>query len=135
MDTDAETREPDVPRIKRYLPEIVKLAIERIPFEPRKYRFIKSAYADFTEALAFVLETTGDLPIDRATSAALYVGDQEITYLEKLGENQYRFLVFGERERLLEEGAPIFHGWPDTPEEKRKTEYYYKAPPPIDKAR
>lgn len=133
MITDAELR-PERPDRKWRLPEILRLTIERIPYEPKKYRFAKSAYAEFAEAIAFVLETTGDLPVDRATSASLYVGDQEITHLEKLDKNLYRFLVFGERARLLEEGAPIFLGWPGAPEERRKTEYYYATPPPMGRA-
>jgi hypothetical protein len=137
MITDAELR-PDKPDHKWSLPEILKLTIERTPYEPKRYRFAKSAYAEFTEAVAFILELSDDLPVDRATSAALYVGDQQITDLEKLGKRSYRFLVFGKRERLLEKGAPIRLDWPDAPEErreKRETKYYYESPPLLGKIR
>lgn len=129
MITDAELM-PENPDRKWHLPDILKLTIERIPFEPKKYRFAKSAYAEFTEAIAFVLELSDDLPVDRATSAALYVGDQQITHLEKLDKMHYRFLVFGKRELLLKKGAPIHLGWPDAPARVR---YRYKSPPALSK--
>ena len=134
MITDAELK-PERPDRNWRLPEILKLTIERIPYEPKKYRFAKSAYAEFTEAIAFLLELSGDLPVDRATSVALYIGGEQITDLEKLDKRQYRFLVFGKRERLLEEGAPIHLDWADAPAEKRETKYYYTVPPPLSKAR
>ena len=129
MITDAELM-PEKPDRKWRLPDILKLTIERIPYKPKKYRFAKSAYAEFTEAIAFVLELSDDLPVDRATSAALYIGDQQITHLEKLDKMRYRFLVFGKRERLLEEGAPIHLDWPDAPV---KVRYRYKSPPQLGK--
>jgi hypothetical protein len=135
MITDAELR-PEKPNRRWRLPEILKLTIERIPYEPKKYRFAKSAYSKFTEAVAFIVVLSDDLPVDRATAAALYVGDQQITHLEKLDEKHYRFVVFGQRERLLEEGAPIYLDWPDTPRQtraKRDTEFRYNAPPPLGK--
>ena len=111
--TDSSTASGPGRRTPRpYLPRIVRLVIERVPFEPPSYKFVQSAYADLKEALAFTIQVTGELPLERDATPVLYVGTVELSHAESLGEHRYRYLAFPAEEEAMREGAPITLGWP-----------------------
>jgi hypothetical protein len=124
MTTDATNREPNVPHPQWKLPDILDIKITRIPYQAPKPRYFETYLAKYTEAIEFLVKTTGPLPI-RALSPVLYVGDVPINEYEVVGENIFRFLAF-EPDQLVE-GAPISLGWPGQPPEKRiKTRIRYE---------
>jgi hypothetical protein len=130
MSIDTEAREPRGPRIpRRFLPDIIGLTIERVPFEPPQHRFVESVYADYREALAFTIEIEGEFRLEQAVTPVLYVGDVEISHVERFGRGRYRFLAFEDEERQMRSGAPIALGWPGQPREKRETPYRFQLPP------
>jgi hypothetical protein len=124
MTTDMSGKEERGVPLWWSLPEIVDIKIMRISYQGPKRRFFVSYLAKYTEAIEFLVKTTGPLPI-RALSPVLYVGDVPINEYEVVGENIFRFLAF-EPDQLVE-GAPISLGWPGQPPEKRiKTRIRYE---------
>jgi hypothetical protein len=126
MTTDMSGKEERGVPLWWSLPEIVDIKIMRISYQGPKRRFFVSYLAKYTEAIEFLVKTTGPFPI-RALSPVLYVGDVAVTENESVEELLYRFLAF-EFDRL-EEGALISLGWTDTPPYQRlKTVFRYKLP-------
>lgn len=111
--TDSSTApDPQSPVRRPYLPAIVSLRVERIPWEPPRYEFVESVLADVKEALAFDVELKEELPLDRGATPVLYVGSVELSAVEAMGEMRYRFLAFPAEEEAMRRGAPISLGWP-----------------------
>jgi hypothetical protein len=107
------------------LPRIRELRIRRIPFEPPKLEHFKSSLARHKEAVEFIVETEGEVPV-RAYGPALFVGDVEVNQSERMGKTTWRLLAF-EPERL-KSGAPISWGWmKDPPAARQATTYSYQA--------
>ncbi len=94
------------------LPEIISLTLERVRVEPRSYKFVRSVQEDAAEALAFIVELTGELRLDVDATPVLYVGDVELSQGESLGKARYRFLAFAAEQDAMRAGAPISLGWP-----------------------
>lgn len=106
------------------LPPIRELRIRRIPFAPPKLAHFQSALARYKEAVEFIVETDGEVPV-RAYGPALFVGDVEVNQSEHVGKTTWRLLAF-EPERL-ERGAPISWGWMKDPEpDRQRTKYLYE---------
>lgn len=108
----------------RRLPNILKMRIRRIPYEPPKRRYIRSPYDQYREAVEFVVLTDEPFQI-RALSPILIVGDVRVEDVEAGGEqNIFRFLAF--QIDSLKDGAPIYIGWSgDTAEDLRPTGFVY----------
>ena len=113
-------RRPDVP-------EIVSLTIERVPFQRPSYEFVRTAYPDTRQALAFNIEVKSEFRLDRDATPVLYVGDVELTHSESLGERRYRFLAFPSDENAMHLEAPISLGWPGH-KPHQQTRFRYKPP-------
>jgi hypothetical protein len=94
------------------LPAILSLAVQRVPFEPPSFRFIRSVLADVTEVLAFDVELAGVLPLDTDATPVLYIGTVELSYVEHVGKVSYRYVALPEQEELMRAGAPVSLGWP-----------------------
>jgi len=126
---DSEGASPRGPTLRERLPSILGLSIKRVPFEPPKLEFVKSAHEGVKEVLAFELELDGPLPVHMDATPLLYVGSQTISHAEYGKGRRVRFLAFpGEWERL-EAGAPVALGWPGLgPEKRRKIEFRYDPP-------
>jgi hypothetical protein len=107
------------------LPHIRKLWIRRIPFEPPKLEHFTSSLSRYKEAIEFIVETDGAVPV-RAYGPALFVGDVEVNQSERVDKTTWRLLAF-EPERL-KSGAPISWGWMKDPETARqRTEFRYEV--------
>lgn len=131
MGIDAAQSDRRGPRPDWKLPAILDIRIARVPFKAREYRHFKSVYAEYDEAVEFLVRTDGPFPI-RALSPVLYVGDEAIVEGEPVEKGTYRFLAF-ELDRL-EPGAPITLGWPGQPPEVRKeTDFRYELGKPSSK--
>jgi hypothetical protein len=109
------------------LPEIVSLTIERVPFRRPSYKFVRTAYPDTKQALAFNIEVKSAFRLDTDATPVLYVGDVELTHSESLGERRYRFLAFPADENAMHLEAPISLGWPGH-RPHRQTRFRYKPP-------
>ena len=107
------------------LPHIVNMEIR--PFVPdvRSYRYIKSVYSEAKEGVEFLIEFEGTFQRSRALSPMLTVGDQPVGEYELLDENHVRFFTY-EPEKL-EQGAPIFIGWPRMGEYLEETGFVYET--------
>jgi hypothetical protein len=126
--TDSSAPQGRGPRVRRpELPEIVSLTIERVPFKRPSYKFVRTAYPDTKEALAFNIEVKGDLRLDMDATPVLYVGEVELTHSESLGERRYRFLAFPADEEAMRPEAPIALGWPGH-KPFQQTRFRYTAP-------
>lgn len=113
-------RRPDIP-------DIVSLTIARVPFTRPSYEFVRTAYPDAAEALAFTIEVKSEFRLDRNATPVLYVGDVELTHSESLGEHRYRFLAFPADERAMRPEAPISLGWPGH-RPHQQTRFRYEPP-------
>lgn len=128
MTTDSSQPLPGAPRPEWTLPEITRIQIRRVPFQARKPRNFESALANVNEAVEFLVQTSGPIPI-RALGPALFVGDVQVTESQQVGENEYRFLAYNIDQ--LKPGAPIRFGWINDPEsERRETPYQYQEDRP-----
>jgi hypothetical protein len=124
MSTDGGSLIPPRPPVSLDLPRIRDLRIRRIPFEPPKLEYFESSLARYREAVEFLVETEGPLPV-RAYGPALFVGDVEVNQSERVGDASWRLLEF-EPERL-KPGAPISWGWMKDPEGARQpTRFRYE---------
>jgi hypothetical protein len=124
MSIDSSQPMPEGPRPEWNLPEILNIEIRRIPFEPPTLRNFESSLADYSEAVEFLVRTSGPIPA-RALGPALFVGDVQVIESEQVEANQYRFVAF-DLDRL-EPGAPISLGWINAPEhQRRETEFRYE---------
>jgi hypothetical protein len=105
------------------LPNILRLQIRGIRYEPPKLRNFKSRQEADREAVEFVAELDGPIPA-RAYGPALYVGDVEVRDGELVDDRTYRLVSFdGE---TLERDAPIAWGWmKDPPDRRRATKFRY----------
>jgi hypothetical protein len=124
MSTDAGS--PIAPRrpFSLGLPHIRRLQIRRISFEPPKLENFKSSLSRYTEAIEFIAETDGEVPV-RAYGPALFVGDVEISHSERVDKTTWRWLAFEPED--LKAGAPISWGWMKDPEMNRqRTTFRYK---------
>ncbi len=112
MFSDAQGKEPQRPQVPdKTLPKIVDVQIRYVDYQPPKRQFIQSAYADRHRAIEFVVAYEGDYPRTYAMAPILYVGDTAVGESEELGDDRIRFLAFDEDR--LQEGAPIYLGWPN----------------------
>jgi hypothetical protein len=111
---------PSPPR----LPRLRALRIRRIPFEPPTLDHFESSLARYREAIEFIVETDGPVPV-RAYGPALFVDDVEISHSEPLDETTWRLLAF--EPEALRNGAPISWGWMKDPASARQqTDYRYE---------
>ncbi|HET9496100.1 MAG TPA: hypothetical protein VFR15_17880 [Chloroflexia bacterium] len=126
MDTDAEGRMPDPPRVELWaLPKIVEIRAVRVRYrQPRQHMF-RGQVVDAPEGVEFLVRTDGEIPV-RALAAALYVGDVELAESEQVEENLYRFTAFPEEADRLQPGAPIGLGWVGYPERRARTRYRFR---------
>jgi hypothetical protein len=125
MSTDSQSQETLRPIPDGWqLPRITGIEIRRTRYEPAKYRFIQSAYSAYREAVELLVSYEGEFPVSRALSPILYVGEVPVGESKLLEGNQARFLAF--QPEQLEEGAPIFVGWPGQPELRKETGFRYQ---------
>jgi hypothetical protein len=103
------------------LPHIRTLRIRRVRVEPPKLAHFDSSLSDRPEAIEFLAEVDGDVPI-RAYGPALFVGDVEVNQSERVDRTTWRFLAL-EPERLKPD-APISWGWMKDPESARQRTQY-----------
>src|SRR5262245_3560848 len=107
------------------LPRIRELRMRRIPFESPKLEHFESSLARYREAVEFIVETNGPVPV-RAYGPALFVGDVEVNQSERVGETTWRFLAL--EPGRLENGAAISWGWMKEPAALRQvTPYRYEV--------
>ncbi len=124
MSIDSSQPMAEGPRPEWDLPEIRKIEIRRIPFEPLRLRNFDSSLANYKEVVEFLVRTSGPIPA-RALGPALFVGNVPVIESAQVEDDQYRFLAF-DLDRL-EPGAPIRWGWINAPEEERReTEFRYE---------
>src|SRR5258705_13811543 len=125
MSTDSQSPEPQSPDPDRWqLPKIIDIKIRRVRYEPAKYKFVKSAYSEYHQAIELVVTYEGEFQTSRALSPILLVGEVPVGESEPLEGNRIRFLAFHPEQ--LEKDAPIFVGWPGMPELQEKTDFRYE---------
>ena len=117
MAIDSDKPTAGGPRPDWNLPDVLSIAIRRVPFTPRQYKYFRSALSDYKEAIEFLVRLRGPVPI-RALGPALFVGDVPVTESEAIQDNQYRFLAFNIQQ--LKSNAVISWGWINTPKSERK---------------
>lgn len=106
------------------LPKLRNLRIKRVPYRPRKLEHFVSRQAPEGEAIEFIVEVDGPVPV-RAFGPALFVGDVEVHDSERLDDSTWR-LVALEPSRLKRD-APITWGWmKDPPQARQRTEFRYR---------
>jgi hypothetical protein len=116
------------PQENRNLPDVVDIAIRRVPFTARRYKHFRSALARHKEAVEFMVRLSGPVPI-RALGPALFVGDVSVSEAEAVEDKLYRFLAFDIAR--LKAGAPITFGWNNASESQRKdTGFRFDLPKP-----
>ena len=124
MSFDAEAKEPLVqPADVWRLPRITDIQIRRTDYQPPKRRFIESVFAQYREAIEFLIQFEGEYLLNRALSPILYVGNTPVGESEIVEDNRIRFLAF--EPQRLEEGSPISIDWPGSSQEAVKTEFTY----------
>ena len=124
MTTDAGQPISPAPGPEWQLPDVLDIRMRRIRYQPRRPRNFESALSGYKEAVEFIVQTSGPIPV-RALGPALFVGDVRVVENEPAGEDRYRFLAF-DLDRL-EPGASIAWGWLDAPESERKrTKFRYR---------
>jgi hypothetical protein len=123
MSSDAGSRQPDAPKPNWDLPRIQSIEIRRVDYEAPRRRNFESVFAEFREAMEFLVTTSGPIPI-RALGAALFVGENSVVEMQRVDDTHYRFLAFDFDG--LEDGAPIAFGWiGDRPEARQPTEFRF----------
>lgn len=123
MSFDSDARIPPRPPFSVALPKVCGIAMRRVPFQAPRLDHFKSRLARYTEAIEFIVETDGEVPI-RNYGPALFIGDEELHESERIGKTTWRFLAF-EPDRL-KAGAPISWGWMKDPRAARlPTDYHY----------
>lgn len=124
MSFDAEAKEPIIQTADVWrLPKITDIQIRRTDYQPPERRFIVSAFAQYREAIEFLVQFEGEYPLNRALSPILYVGNTPVGESEIVEDDRIRFLAF--EPQRLEEGAPISIGWSGSSQEAVKTEFTY----------
>lgn len=118
-------RRRPVPR--RPLPSMIRLWIERVPFQPPAYKFVKTIHDEEREVLAFTIEVDGEIRWDQDATPVLYVGDVPLSHAETLKDGRVRFLAFRADQERIEPGAPISLGWPGIRDERPST-FRYEPP-------
>ncbi|EHK53364.1 hypothetical protein MAXJ12_30697 [Mesorhizobium alhagi CCNWXJ12-2] len=126
-DTDSSNATPQRPRLRDRLPALLDLRIERIPFTPQKYRFVRSALAEVDEVIAFRVRLDGALPRTMDATPVLFVGQVELPDVEDGEKGHYTFIAFPKDWQRLEKGAPIALGWPGMGPETR-SKFRYSTP-------
>ncbi len=116
MSTDSGSPIAQRPPFPIDLPRILKMRIRLIAFEPPQLEHFKSSLSRFKQAIEFLVETDGPIPV-RDYGPALFVGDVEVHESERLGEKAWRFLEF--HPKMLKRGAPISWGWMKDPKKRR----------------
>lgn len=125
MSTDAGAPLRPRPPFPIDLPRIRELKIRRIPFEPPKLEYFESSLSRYREAVEFIVETDGPVPM-RAYGPALFVGDVEVNQSERVGATTWRLLAV--EPGRLENGAAISWGWMKDPAGARQaTRYRYEV--------
>ena len=125
MNLDAESREPDAPRLDLWrLPRILHLEIARVRYERPIRRYTgPNTLAEYPEAVEILVQTSEPF-IARAIAPVLYVGNTMVPDFEGEGDNRYRFFAFDFNR--LKRGAMISLGWPETPSPRVKTDFRYE---------
>jgi hypothetical protein len=124
MSTDSGIPIESSPLFVIDLPKIIRIKISRVRFEPPELEYFQSSLSQYDQAIEFMVETDGVVPI-RAYGPALFVGDVEVNHSEYMGGTTWRFLYF-ETERL-QPGASIWWGWMKDPENERlQTQFRYE---------
>ena len=125
MSTDSGSPIAPRPAFPLDLPRIVSLKIGRVRFESPQLEHFKSSLSGHKQAIEFIVETDGVVPI-RAYGPALFVGNVEVSNSELIGKNTWRFLHF--EPESLKPGSPISWGWMKDPEQQRlRTEFRYEV--------
>jgi hypothetical protein len=125
--TDSSNATPSRPRLRDRLPALLDLKIERVPFTPPKYRFVRSAVSDVDQVIAFRVRLDGTLPRTMDATPVLMVGQVELPDVQEGEKGYYTFIAFPKDWERLEQGAPIAMGWPGMKPETR-SEFRYSAP-------
>ena len=126
-DTDSSNATPQRPRLRDHLPALLDLRIERIPFTPQKYRFVRSALAGVEQVVAIQVRLDGVLPRTMDATPVLFVGQVELPDFEEGEKGHYIFIAFPKDWNRLEEGAAIALGWPGMGPQMR-SEFRYSTP-------
>lgn len=124
MTTDEGGRLPDPPGHGFVLPNILKVEIRAIHFEAPKHRNFSSALRDSRDAVEFVVDTDGPIPV-RSLGPVLYVGEVPIMEVSEVGPNRYRFVAMTRKN--LKEDTTIRLGWTGQPPAERR-EFRYRHP-------
>ena len=129
MEVGNSTRSDD-PRDPWHLPEVLGITAARRRYAEPKQRYRDRQVVSFNEAVELTLRTSSEFPV-RAWSPAIFVGDVALSDYEMIGPQTYRFYAFDIAS--LQEGAPVFIGWPQLPGTKRRTGFTYRlgGPPPV----
>ena len=92
MSGDSGERLPDLPRADFPMPKVLDIQIRVTTFEAPRLRNFTSSLPRSDEAVEFIVQTDGPIPI-RALAPALYVGDAAVTEVTEVGPNTYRFVA------------------------------------------
>jgi hypothetical protein len=129
MAPDSESKEISKPlRRKLFLPDIIKVNIRRIRFNPPEYKLIESVLAEYDTAIEFMVSLDGELDLQRSLTPVLLIGKAEVHVSERTGPNEYRFLAFPFDEEDMRDGDVIGLAWPGAPSSARPTRFTYKSP-------
>jgi hypothetical protein len=124
MSNDSGERLPDPPRVDLEMPDVLRVEMRATTFEPRQPRNFESTLPRSDDAVEFVVETDGPIPI-RALGPALYVGKTPVTEVTEVGPNTYRFVAPARRD--LKRDAEIRLGWTGRPPaEGRATRFTFR---------
>lgn len=125
MVRDAESREPDGPRVDLWrLPRVVRVEIARVRYNRPVQRYTgPNTLAEYLEAVEIRLQTSEPF-IARSIAPVLFVGNRMVPDFEPEGDNRYRFFAFDFRR--LRKGSTISLGWPEGPSPRVKTEFRYE---------
>ena len=117
MSGDAGERLPDAPRVELSMPRVLNVRLRETTFERRPTRNFASSLPSGGDAVEFVVETDGPIPI-RALGPALYVGETPVTEVTEIGPNTYRFVA--PTRKGLERDAAIRLSWTGEPPGERE---------------
>ncbi|QNE73249.1 hypothetical protein F0344_34275 [Streptomyces finlayi] len=130
MSVDAGSELPGRSRPDWNLPDVLDIRfLGRRLYERRPPRNFRSALADRTEAVEFLVTLSGPVPA-RALGPALFIGDVRVVECSPAtepgagAEGEYRLrFQYTDPDRLAElaSGTPITWGWADTPDPDRRT--------------
>jgi hypothetical protein len=103
-----------------HLPEVSTVIVNRVRYNNAKLRFENGRLVKKFQAIELLLNTSNEFPV-RALSPALFIGERILSDFQIVGRNSYKFYAFNPEG--LEQGMPIFIGWPGFPKTKIKTRF------------